>query len=285
MSESTSITVNLDYGKPHTLRRIAALLLETADAADKRSRASEENDKAAAAAFQRAAQGGWSTAEDWRGSNWTKPCYPVPQMAGLPVGVPPRADFNVDTLVKIERADASVTTEAADTVDEEDPKAEPAIVPAPPILDAAGMPWDERIHASTREQNKDGTWRRRRNLPQEIWDSVMAEYASRTASPPPPLIAPTDPGAPYVAPPPPAPMTAVIADLAPPPPMDPAPPPPTGPTLATAMPAITNALQDGRLTLMKLNDTLHTLGVPGLPSLKDTPDLIPAVMAGLGLVP
>ena len=48
--------------------------------------------------------------------------------------------------------------------------------------DTAGIPWDERIHASTKTTNKDGTWTRRRNTPDEVFDKVMAELkAANTA--------------------------------------------------------------------------------------------------------
>lgn len=48
--------------------------------------------------------------------------------------------------------------------------------------DVAGIPWDERIHASTKTTNKDGTWTRRRNTPDETFDKVMAELkAANTA--------------------------------------------------------------------------------------------------------
>jgi hypothetical protein len=40
------------------------------------------------------------------------------------------------------------------------------------------MPWDERIHASTRSKVKDGTWTFRRNLDEAIKIAVMAEYGT-----------------------------------------------------------------------------------------------------------
>jgi hypothetical protein len=46
---------------------------------------------------------------------------------------------------------------------------------APVTVDTAGLPWHERIHASTKTTNKDGTWSRRRNTPDATFDKVMAE--------------------------------------------------------------------------------------------------------------
>lgn len=41
--------------------------------------------------------------------------------------------------------------------------------------DSSGLPYDARIHAETRGVNKDGTWKRRRNVSDEIVDAVTAE--------------------------------------------------------------------------------------------------------------
>lgn len=41
--------------------------------------------------------------------------------------------------------------------------------------DAHGMPWDERIHASTKGTNTDGSWRYRRGVPKEAIAAVEAE--------------------------------------------------------------------------------------------------------------
>lgn len=52
----------------------------------------------------------------------------------------------------------------------------------PGQLDSAGVPWDERIHASTKTTNKDGTWTRRRNTPDAVFDAVMAELKGAAPS-------------------------------------------------------------------------------------------------------
>jgi hypothetical protein len=70
--------------------------------------------------------------------------------------VPPAADAGPDTgeipdFLRREKATAEPAKEAV------------AETPAPET-DAAGLPWDERIHASTKALNADGTWRRRRNI-------------------------------------------------------------------------------------------------------------------------
>lgn len=44
-----------------------------------------------------------------------------------------------------------------------------------PDTDKRGYPWDERIHASSKALNKDGTWRYRRNTDQSLIDAVEGE--------------------------------------------------------------------------------------------------------------
>lgn len=41
--------------------------------------------------------------------------------------------------------------------------------------DSDGVMWDERIHAETKSQNKDGTWRLRRKVDKALVDQVIAE--------------------------------------------------------------------------------------------------------------
>lgn len=62
---------------------------------------------------------------------------------------------------------------APEELENAEPLNPPAV--APGQLDSAGTPWDERIHASTRTTNKDGSWTRRRNTPDAVFDAVMAE--------------------------------------------------------------------------------------------------------------
>lgn len=67
---------------------------------------------------------------------------------------------------------AVVPTEPADT--DEGPAAAGA-----PEFDKVGTPWDKRIHSSSKATNEDGTWRRRRNLADITYTTVMAELAQR----------------------------------------------------------------------------------------------------------
>jgi hypothetical protein len=46
-------------------------------------------------------------------------------------------------------------------------------------VDSRGLPWDERIHASSRAKNKDGTWRYRRGLDEREAQAVEQELVER----------------------------------------------------------------------------------------------------------
>lgn len=51
----------------------------------------------------------------------------------------------------------------------------------PPAFDKDGTPWDKRIHSESKAVNADGTWRKRRNLSDVTYASVMAEITQNTA--------------------------------------------------------------------------------------------------------
>lgn len=71
---------------------------------------------------------------------------------------------------------------------------------APPEFDKAGIPWDERIHASTKGMNQDGTWKRRRNTADVTYNIVMAELQAKSTAGQVPAAAPQVPASPAAAP-------------------------------------------------------------------------------------
>lgn len=95
-------------------------------------------------------------------------------------------------------------------------------------VDAAGLPWDERIHSSNHKFSKDGTWQYRRGVDKQLVKKVEAELfalmqqptpapvaASPMAPPPPAAVPPAPPqpaSAPPVAPPPPMQNQAQVPD-------------------------------------------------------------------------
>lgn len=84
-----------------------------------------------------------------------------------------------------------------------------AVLAGAPAADSAGIPWDARIHSESRATIADGTWRKRRNVSQDVYDSVLAELtAAGGAVPPPPATTTND------TPEPPAPTVADTAPVA-----------------------------------------------------------------------
>ena len=149
----------------------------------------------------------------------------------------------------------------------------PAPPPAPPasaptgaaptasvVTDKNGLPWDARIHASSKTMNADGSWRGRRNTDAHIIASVEAELRALMAIPAP---APLPP-----------------ATVVPPPPPPGAPASPT--TLAEMMPLLTTAMLAGKLQPTAVGEVLAEMGVAGgAPMLAARPDLVPQVWAAL----
>lgn len=50
-----------------------------------------------------------------------------------------------------------------------------------PEVDSRGFPWDERIHASSKAINADGTWRNKRGVDSDLLHTVEAEMMQKTA--------------------------------------------------------------------------------------------------------
>ncbi len=143
--------------------------------------------------------------------------------------------------------------------------APPVVLPPPSvsaILDTAGLPWDGRIHASSKAKNTDGTWRSKRNVDDAIVNSVTAELRRTMALPNGPQLVP------------------------------PAPPPPP---IAQSVPPVAatdeqkNLRKDyvdligrasaaqgaGRISLEQINKCLTAIGVDSMPSLGHRLDLVP----------
>lgn len=149
--------------------------------------------------------------------------------------------------------------------------AEPEQAATPPDRDAAGLPWDARIHSGTRALIADGTWRKRRGVEPEVVEQVEAELRTLVAIPP-----PADPAEVFkpadAPPPPPAPPAAV----APPPPPaaaaagDPA-------TFAELMVWLSPRLADKSVTHEQVREAVVDAGLASVENLLARPDLVGAV--------
>lgn len=153
-----------------------------------------------------------------------------------------------------------------------------------PARDSAGIPWDERIHTSTKTTTANGQWTRRRNTPDATFDAVMAELraanTARTMEAAAGLVVPAPPAPTSNIPPVPVEPTAAEAFtppanvvIAPAVPTVPA-PPATGeaPTFLQIMQMITPAQRDGKLDKAKLDELLAAAGIDGgVPKLVTAP--------------
>jgi hypothetical protein len=199
----------------------------------------------------------------------------------------------------------------------------PHVVAIPPQLDKDGLPWNQLIHSSTKALNNDGTWRVKRGVDKALVTKVTAELKQLMAIPqngdtktlPLPLTAaqavpvlpqipnvPTFPVVPPVIAAPPAAPSA--AGSVPPPPVPtiaapvvvPVPPQITAqsPVVAPVLPtkpstvgelivAITAKIAAGTLNQVMVNAACTKFGIPAIPLLGARPDLIPHVVAELGL--
>lgn len=176
----------------------------------------------------------------------------------------------------------------------------PAPPPVPGVssvdVDADGLPWDARIHASGangKPKNADGRWRAKRGVSEETTASVTAELRQTMGAPVP--LAPA--AAPAVTPPPPPPATTP-ADGTPPlstngpsatsvvSPSDvPPPPPASGPqAFAALMAKITPAVTAGKLAMPDVVSMVLAVGLPTVGALMSRPDLIPTIEAQVDLL-
>jgi hypothetical protein len=127
------------------------------------------------------------------------------------------------------------------------------------VTDKNGLPWDARIHASSKTMNADGSWRGRRNTDAHIIASVEAELRALMAIPA---------------------SVAINSVAVPPPPGPAATVSPT--TLAEMMPLLTTAMLAGKLQPTAVGEVLAEMGVAGgAPMLAARPDLVPQVWAAL----
>lgn len=152
------------------------------------------------------------------------------------------------------------------------PQTATATVPPPPAgsveLDARGLPWDGRIHASTRVKIQDGSWRQKRGTDPAYVAQVEGELrgaqAAPAAPPPPPAVnaAPTpEQAANYAA--------AIEAA--------------TPLSFPQLLQRITAAVSSGKFTQANVIEACNAAGVPSLPVLATRPDLVPSVATMLGV--
>jgi len=130
-----------------------------------------------------------------------------------------------------------------------------------------GIKWDKRIHSSSKELNKDGTWRKRRGVADELVRSVEAEFRGGY-SPIPSVVVSVDAPAPPVNPVP------LVVDA-------------TGKlvpemTFTELLDGVTKAMVAGTLSQATIAAALDSVGLTALPHLLGNTALIPAFREALG---
>ncbi len=137
-------------------------------------------------------------------------------------------------------------------------------------LDSAGLPWDVRIHASTKTTKADGTWKRKVRVTAELVAEVEAELrAAMNATPGDDV------------PPPPAddPAGALAANNdVPPPPADDRPE-----TFPQLLPLVAAAKANGTITDDQIAVAVAGVGLGKFGELAVRPDLIPAFAEAVGV--
>jgi hypothetical protein len=139
------------------------------------------------------------------------------------------------------------------------PAVPPTEAPAASVeLDKRGLPWDARIHASSKAKLKDGNWKLARNIDPAVVVKVEAElFAARGAAP-----------ANQVPP-----VTVAEPEFVPPVP----PAPPADPTdFASLTMQLAALTEQGKITRDQIAAVAVTVGVASLPTLASRPDLVPA---------
>jgi len=171
------------------------------------------------------------------------------------------------------------------------PPVEPMAVPSPdavfvqpvppgmhgtPQRDADGLPWDGRIHSSSKALLVDGKWRQRRNTDPAVVAAVTAELRAALGAPAPAAAAVVVPSPVTVAPfvPENIPLPAALVVVPPP-------PPPADATLS--FPDFMRAITAARIPPGTVLDACKAVGMPSIPALNQRPDLIPTVAAALGV--
>lgn len=126
-------------------------------------------------------------------------------------------------------------------------------------VDADGLTWDARIHSSSRELNKDGTWRKRRGVNTDLVTQVEAELRGEVPAPKPPVDHSHEGETPV--------FTATI---------------PTDITFPELLDGVTKAMVAGQLNQARINEALKSIGIEAVSHLIARTDLIPAFREALG---
>lgn len=143
-----------------------------------------------------------------------------------------------------------------------------SVAPATPSaeLDSAGIPWDGRIHASSKAKVADNTWRLKRGVDKDLVASVTAELKAVMAIPA--VVVPPVPGVPGEPPAVPYPPPSGLVK------------PPI--TFEGLMIKLGQMMATGQIAQEAINTACAAMGVT-IPTLAARQDLVPALAEKLGI--
>lgn len=144
----------------------------------------------------------------------------------------------------------------------------------PPELDAAGFPWDERIHASTKTTNKDGTWKLRRNVDKDLVEQIKAEFTGQQQ---------TAPAVEQQQQPDPSTVGFGNQQQQTAPAVEQQQQPQTDVTWVQVLQRISKAQQEGKIDQSNIDTAVQQVGVGSLPLLASRPDLFGPFLTTLGV--
>lgn len=174
-----------------------------------------------------------------------------------------------------------------------EPAAEQPAAPAPQAtaqaagsaeVDADGLPWDARIHASTKAVTSQGKWKKKRGIDDATKQQVEAELRQLMAVPAPEPAA-EQPGTPAPGPAPapaPAPQPDATQTQAPAPAPAPAPAAeqpaePAAMTFPEFLKTASGMVSNGQITMDRVTEIVQGHGVPNIQGLSARADLIPQI--------
>ncbi len=191
---------------------------------------------------------------------------------------PPPAALTVEDVVSetdpdVEIDDAGNVTAVTTTVELPAAPPPPPAVPAPPgpavaaELDAAGLPWDGRIHASNRAKTIKGEWKYKRGVDKNLVAACEAQNK--------PGNAPSTATVPATV------VSALAASVSTPPPPSAVAPPPAAPSAVTSSAVPSTGVAPTAIDFRGLMVKIQTASAAG----KLTPAQVNAALAGVGLQP
>jgi hypothetical protein len=190
----------------------------------------------------------------------------------------------------LQSSDAAAVFAAASAT----PAPSAAPVPAPAAstspaqeLDSDGMPWDARIHASTRTKTAKNVWKKLRGVDDGTVAAVTAELRTLVSAPKVAAFTPLNAATPAAPPPPPPPQAATAAPPPPPQAITAAAPPPPTTSNTTAPPpppgvdfvAVARYVGEHKITAEKVGEICGKHGIQGLAQLTQHKHLCAPVLA------